>query len=474
MKQPNRGGSWKKSFLPQLLASLLFYTAAIDETQAQSQNTVPSVTKEAEFTPAQLHRAPIILKAIEVNVLSGYSLTSYRLISNFKGNAVVIPFQIDEVGAFEDFVLPSGPTPNHQMSNGVFDNLDELSFMAEDVGASEVPSKWSFEKPDFLYRIDAKYRGKTYGSVFVGVYPNKSKRPQLSEKKYVTFNLKNSMITTSRYRYAFDPSNYLVVKGIEVLKEGGESKKIVNSSSFFLRADMKYFLTIDVGHSDITSKLEAYKSGPIRTIVRVTFSYSFMRLEFEMGMYTEVSFFSNSVVLPTIMYNPLEGSKALNDESGFYYGFATNFDTSAITFSTNMERFPASEGFSLFKEKKKSLNRYTFKAEHPDFLMLMEISPSWRMINNGNRPLLYSEPGDPTSISSRPWNKPLELGKAPVNLGVYFDLSNLSEGEHRMKFNLFFENVNSEENRTRYRNISRWYYTSQLTRLEPQKDQKQR
>lgn len=406
-----------------------------------------------------LHPTAIILKSFQTNMASGYPLESYRLIANHDGNAKIIPFQIDEVAAYEDFVLPDGPKPNHTLSNGIFDRLDELSFMAEDAGMDEPPKKWSFEKPELLYKIAAKKDGKSYGAVFLAVYKTPSKRPKYSNKKYVEFNLKESTILTSRYRYQFDPNNYLVVKGIDLVKDGKPELKIVDSSSFYLNLDLKYFLTLSIGHSDITSRLEAYKVGPIRSIVRVSFAYSFLKLNFEMGMYTEVSFFSNSVILPAIMYNPLDGSKSFNSGTGFYYGFATTFDIGSIGLETNLNKYAKKNILDLFKGTPKVLTNYSLLASHPDFIMLMNISPSWKMKNSGNLPLYYKEIGDPAKISSRKWDTPLPLGEAPVNLGVYFDLNKFAEGEHRVGFNLYFENKNNKELIKSYSNLDKWYYT---------------
>jgi hypothetical protein len=411
-----------------------------------------------------LHPAPIVLKSFQVAAASGHPLTHYRLIANHDGVAKIIPFQIDEVAAYEDYVLPKGPTPNISLSNEIFDRLDEISFMASDVGLKEHPKKWNFKKPEKLYKIDARIHDKIYGAVYIGIYPNKRTRPKLSTKKYVSFNLKKANVTTSRYSYNFDPDNYLVVKGIDVINNDGTKKRIVDSSSFYLNLDLKYFLTLNIGHSDIVSKLEAYKEGPIRTIVRVSFAYSFLKLNFEMGMYTEVSFFSNSVILPAIMYNPLDGGKSLNKGSGFYYGFGTTFNTKDTAIETNLSQFEKSSILSFFKRKSKVLPKYNLNVNHSDFLMTMEITPSWKMKNTGNTPYIYNEPGDSQIINARDWNTPLPLGKAPVNLGVYFDLSNFATGEHRMGFRLYFENKTNKEIYKKYANLDHWYYLTSIVK----------
>ena len=132
-------------------------------------------------------------------------------------------------------------------------------------------------------------------------------------------------------------------------------KKIIDSSSFFLNLNLKYFLTLKISQADIISKLEAYKEGPIRTIIRVSFAYTFLKLNFEMGMYTEVSFFSNSVILPAILFNPLDGPKSLNKSSGFYYGFGTTFDMNEAQLKTNLKPYKSDSFFFFFSRGKNTI-----------------------------------------------------------------------------------------------------------------------
>ena len=87
----------------------------------------------------------------------------------------------------------------------------------------------------------------------------------------------------------------------------------------------------------------------------VAFYYSFLRLNFEVGMYTEVSFFANSVVLPAVMYIPIDGSRFFNDGSGFYYGFALRDNPQDYQLETNLRLLNEddSDWFSFLGKEKK-------------------------------------------------------------------------------------------------------------------------
>jgi len=403
-----------------------------------------------------IHRAPIILPAYSLRDLSGYPISTYRVFRSSRGKAEIIPFQFDEMTRYEDFVLDQGVSPNTHEGDGVFDNADELSFMGEDVGEAVFPTSWGGPEPDLSYEIAADHPSGKKGAVYVGIWF--SRAPPLSKKSYVSFNLQQAKILTSRYAYYFDPKNYLVVKGIDVLN-GDKARRLVDSSSFFLKADLKYFLTFLVNQSSIVSKLEAYKVGPIRSIVRVSFSYVLLRLNFEMGMYTEVSFFANSVILPAIMYNPLDGAKSLNKGSGFYYGFALNENPTGLRLNSTLPVYKESSSGGFFKSKNVVESSYNVTASSQDWFMQMEIQPSTKMISKGYGPSLYVENGSGSDVSTRPLDKALPLGKSPVNLAVNFDLSEFSEGEHRVGFRLYFENQVSPEILDSFSTLKSWRYT---------------
>lgn len=421
-------------------------------------------------TPAlgQIHQAPVIINAYSHYMFSGFPLESYRLIKNSGGKARIIPFQIDEKNMYEDFVLEHHLTKEEKKiaarGNGVFDYHDELSFMGADAGSTEVPQKWDFERPDYLFRVDAKADQKqtqAAGAVFVGIYLDPTKSPPLSDKRYVQLRLNSSSIKTSLYDYSFDPTNYLAIKDVSLNTKSGQKKKIVESSSFYLKADLKYFLTLNVGHRDIISELKAYKTGPIRTLVKISFLYKFLRLNFEMGMYTEVSFFANMVTLPTIMHNPLEGRKNLNKGSGFYYGFGLPYDMSILGLETNMPAYKKTGTRSFLPGSSRAVaSLYQISLGDENFLMNINIKPSEQMKKNGQGLNYYMERGDPKAILARDWKKPKPLGEAPVNLGVYLELSNFSEGQHVIDFNLLFDNDTSEAAKTSLKGLPNWVYTS--------------
>ncbi len=423
---------------------------------------------------AGIHRAPIIIPAKKLREIADYPVRNYRLFrTDANGKAYPIPFQIDEVNKIGDYVMPDGPQPNAKTGDGVFSDADELSFMGDDVGEVMKPKTFPENKvPDNIYELkltppSGKEGELKEGAVYIGVY--NSNPPPTIDQKYVVFNLANGEVVTSRYRYRFDKKNYLVVNGVDMvppLKDGktqdAPNVPLIESSTFYAKADLKYFLTVQVNHRSVNSRLEAFKTGPIRTIVRVTFFYTFLKLNFEVGMYTEVSFFSNSVILPAIIYNPLDGIKSLNKGSGFYYGFSLTDSPRKYQFDTNMRSYTdlmeQEANFLSFLKKDVPVEKeYWASLIGDDRMMYVMLKPSATMLQDRNVPYYYVSDKNGAELKSRDNNLMKPIVDSPVNFGLYFDLTKFREGEHFMSFQLFFENRKDYKVLDVFKNLDKWH-----------------
>jgi hypothetical protein len=417
-----------------------------------------------------IHPAPVILNAFQIVETTGFPLSTYRVFStNSSGVAQPIPFQIDELNEIGDFILDQGPLHNAGQSNGRFDGRDELAVMGTDVGSSTPPSNWGgIPKPTYLFEVRLNLpkgdsKGDTpSGAIYVGVYLHRLP-PSAITKSYVQFQEAQNKITTSRYRYRFDPTNYLVTQGVDMIRPGtgGETGKppefipLLKSSSAYIKADLKYFLTFEVGDKTIQSKLESYKIGPVRGIARVGFFYSFLKINIKLDMYTEISFFSNAVILPAILYSPIDGTRRLNRGSGFYYGFAMMDNPDALKWETNLPEYREPSALAdLLEGAPRPEPLYWAAATASDKMMYIELSLSRSMRQAGILPTLFKS--SVAGASMKPSQTPQPLGKAPVNMALFFDLTRFKDGEHFMGFRIFFENHFEPSLLDTYRKLSRW------------------
>jgi hypothetical protein len=428
----------------------------------------------------KLHTAPIIISGKKLMSITRYPIATYRLFkTNAQGMAEVIPFQIDEVNDDGDYVLENGSDVTANSGNGLFDIQDELSFMGDDVGPLVAPTSWPTTKPNVTYEIKITHpttnpMGPNVGAVYVGIYF--SQAPNLSSKKYVVFDRAQALVHTSRYKYQFDPKNWLVAKSVEVANTDIESPsyiQMLDSTTFYMKGDLKYFITVEINHRSIDSELEAWRSGPIRSLVRISFFYRILKLKVELNMYTEISFFSNAVYLPAIMYNPIDGRKSLNAGSGMYYGLALRENPKDYAIESNMDVYRPTSS-SLLDSGKDLLNKFVGKKQSEQAAeglywisaqghgrsIYLEITPSEDLRKHGVAPTFYREDQSSQDMKDRSNDAVLPLGKSPVNLGVAFDATKFSEGEHIMGFRLFFENVAAPERLAVFKGLGDWQYSA--------------
>lgn len=429
-----------------------------------------------------LHTAPIIVNGSSISPILRYPLASYRVFqSSPNGKASIIPFQIDEINDAGDFVLDQGSNVTSETGNRIFDAQDQLSFMGDDVGPVVEPTIWPDRKPNIVFELRVRHpiknpMGPQMGAVYVGIYFGGA--PELSKKKYVVFNRSQALIQTSRYRYKFDQKNWLVAEEVAVSvnnKEPYKYEKILDSTTFYLKGDLKYFITVEANHRSVESELEAWKTGPIRSIIRVSFHYTLLKLKLELGMFTEISFFSNSVSLPAIMYSPLDGQKSLNPGSGIYYGLSLHDNPNEYAIESNMApilAYSATPGSDILKSGKDFLGNllgtkkeatpstglYWISLQGKNRTIYFEVTPSPELQLTGLSPSFYRENQSGAEISNRNNNDPAPFGKSPVNIGIWFDGTKIGDGEHAIGFRLFFENVLAPERLDVFKGLNDWLY----------------
>lgn len=418
----------------------------------------------------KIHSAPIIISANQIRSANYELISNYRLFaSSPSGEAIIIPFQIDEINATGDFVLDRGNPITKFQGNGIFDGIDELTFMGEDVGVVKIPTVWKFKKPDKLIEIKyvtSKDKNKT-GAVYLGIYTS-SNPPPLSTKSYVKFNERTSTVSTDKFTYQFDTDNYLLSKFVSMKRGRSMNIPVINSSTFYLKGDLKYFLTFEINQKDIGSNLESYKLGPIRNIFRIHFHYTIFKLKFKLGMFTEVSIYSNAVYLPAILENPLSNS-TLNYGSSFYYGFSLIDSPSTYNIETNFPKYvPYSKNSKFLNAFRSSDNmqtkNYWLSISKEDRLLYMELDISEKMRSNKNYPSVYIEdiPGTKL-VEERSNDSVAPLGKTPVNLAMNVDLYKFAQGFHRMSFQLYFNNSFSQNLLDEFKTLKYWdFITSRI------------
>lgn len=413
--------------------------------------------------PGVIHEAPLVFKGSELTPLTHHLISRIKLYrTDQNGRATAIPFQIDEVNHLGDYILDKGPNPNDKQRNGIFDRQDELSFMGKDVGELKAPQVFVGESPAVLYQLEFSHPLlQKKGAVYVGIH--KKPVPQEIFAPYVVFEPEKGLIRSKRYEYQFDPKNYLVSQGVWAIDQKTEQKtRIVDHSVFYLQADLKYFLTFVANQDSIDSRLEAYKVGPVRTIIRFDFVYKILKMNIDVGMYTELSFFANRLLLPAVMHSPIDGRERLNRDSYFYYGFTFVNPIESYAFSSNIPNWPQG---TLSKWLPASMQPAMFHLalQGRDHTIYLEIEPSQSLHDQGVVPFKFSRTEGDSKWRSFQRHELRSLQNPPVNLAVGFDLSQFPAGENGLSLSLFFDNKGGDQPLKNFKEQKQW--TTQLTQL---------
>jgi len=71
---------------------------------------------------SSIHHAPIIVHGFKVRQITRYPISAYRLFKTLgDGSAQTIPFQIDELNEWGDYVLDQGSPVTKNDGNGLYD-----------------------------------------------------------------------------------------------------------------------------------------------------------------------------------------------------------------------------------------------------------------------------------------------------------------------------------------------------------------
>ncbi|MEW6203097.1 MAG: hypothetical protein AB1546_14055, partial [bacterium] len=210
---------------------------------------------------------PIIITGNKLKPLIGTSIEKIRLYAESGGVLKPIPHQIDERKPDGDFVFPFGPKPSYDVDRGIFDDNDELIFMAKDVGgrAAEYDFPDGFRKKAEIMVTDPLTQGRGWAYIFSFSAP-----PPPSKVDYVTMQKNGQRIKALNYETSFSKNAIIGFDSLVITKAGGGSGKNT-TDRLKIRATMKTRvlpLTITKTEDDFTSSLIAYIDGPVRVIRR--------------------------------------------------------------------------------------------------------------------------------------------------------------------------------------------------------------
>ena len=207
---------------------------------------------------------PVVVSGRECG-LTGKALANYGLYAFREQKLLPVPFQIDEKNDGGEFILKNGKQLSRDSDNGLFDDNDELVFMAMDTGHKLSDKELLPKSSTACVELEITDPvTKEHAWVYFLTFDTP---PEKSPVDYVFYDDRNLTFSTGNYSGQYDKkclvgaSKYAFEKGL-----GGNGKDFIDRIK--VRIKIKSMgLTLKRSEEDITVEEEGYIDGPVRVIV---------------------------------------------------------------------------------------------------------------------------------------------------------------------------------------------------------------
>ncbi len=283
----------------------------------------------------------IVVKGSDLKQNLNKHIPSMRLYAFRNGKMQPIPYQIDEITADGDWVLPyKSPYLNKKQeakskliredSHLVMDENDELVFMITDIGDKADPDIWpeSWSHADEIILTDPITNDQGWVYLFSFCIP-----PERSPVDYVEYRLpenKKDKIYTDMFTLGFSHEIPITQDYLD-FKDG---KNLLDRMKVRLFFRFFRFIKFQRNENDMESLVWQYKDGPIRVIRMVRSSIRLIGNLQSPQVNSETLYYRNVVLVPfrlKILYMP-KGivNEAYLDSGGDYrnlYGWKVRLNT---------------------------------------------------------------------------------------------------------------------------------------------------
>jgi len=238
----------------------------------------------------------------------------------------------------------------------------------------------------------------------------------------ITYDPIQGIISSKYYKYSFNPENHILFQNIELLQDQ-KWISVARDSNVNFHINIKNFFNLNFGPSDISSKLEDFRLGPLGLVGKVSFYLNILFFKIKLSLVTDVHFYESQVNVPMIMYAPRDLSKNLNPKSGIYYSWISTLPFSRVhvgDLSEESAKFTKNSdpscpwGFCNYQVS--ALDLLTMQLKIPGPLVQKNFFPLWAEATKENHKLMPA------------------VNTASNTQGLYFEVSSLPQGEHKWDF----------------------------------------
>ncbi len=233
----------------------LFITLSLTTYEAFASNSQKTLKRKIDH---------VVIKGKDCLGITGGPISNYGLYAFKKGKLNPVPFQIDEIDEDGKYVLTHGKEKTQDSDKGLFDDNDELVFMAKDTGDKIKSDK--IIPGDAKGCIEIEIKDPVNSRKSWTYLVSSGKRQPRSKKDYVNYNARKLLLTAQNYIVEFNENfpagacRYAFWKGL-----GGDGTDLIDRVK--VRVKMKMMFTFDRSEEDVEVTEFGYIDGPVRVVV---------------------------------------------------------------------------------------------------------------------------------------------------------------------------------------------------------------
>ncbi len=374
----------------------------------------------------------MILQGKDLPGMLGRPIAGLRAFAFREGALAPIPFQVDEFDKKGRIVSTEGEHPGEDEDGdgGELDDNDELVVMASDLGDQAPPDRapGGARAAAAVEVRDPTTGGRGWFTVFDFDAP-----PPLSPISYVHYDPAKDAVETSRYLVDFNAQNPILLDDLRIKDQAGNpGPNLLDRIKMRAVLKTRLYFTVHLTEDGVTSRIPAYKNGPIRAVRVGEFYIKLWFLKVTPSGYVDYLFYRNAVVGPSEVKVPFSPKLVLRGGSTSVGGL--DFDSNVRGWKFYSERNPApvtvtgetGEGSGLEK-----MNVSWFGLYGPNGGTMMRIVYGESLLKAKVDYALYYL--DDRNREDKP-----EREKGETLLGFSTDVLQIPRGTHRMWFYQYF------------------------------------
>ena len=374
---------------------------------------------------------PVIVTGKDLPGMLARPVSGFRVYA-MRGEVMTpTPFQVDEFTKDGVIVSPEGKHPEKDEDDGKLDGNDQLIVMAFDTGN---------RAPRALYPRGARAASEVEvgdpetgekGWFYIFDFNDPPPRSPIS---YVHYDPVQDMAETPLYRVDFNKHRSILLDDLRAKSVSGDpGPNIIDRIKVRMAFKTRTYITFRFDEEDITSRVMAYKNGPIRAVRTTEYYLRLFFIRVTPTAHVDYLFYRNAIVGPSELKVPFSPKLVLRGGSRAVSGL--HFDNAIYGWCFYSARNPAC----------RTLDGTTGEGKD-----LAKEDVDWFVVYGNGRGTMSRVVYGPSLIEAKldyvlsyrddkNYEDPPEREKGGVMLGFVVDLTKIPRGQHKLWFYEYFK-----------------------------------